>query len=81
MAATGPNRIMADCSKQRATSAGRSKRSGADGEIKVAMALQRYADEKQEEKAMAHQTHCCRKMPKRAEKPHSDAPSAELAAN
>lgn len=81
MAATRADRIMANCSEQRAAWAGGSMHSGAVGEIKAAMALQRYPDEKKKEKAMAHQTPCCRKLPKKAQKPHRDAPSVELAAN
>lgn len=45
------------------------------------MAMQRYPDEKKKEKATAPQIVCCRKLPERAQKPHGDAPSAELAIN
>lgn len=80
MAATTADRALANCSEQRAAWAGGSMYSGAVGEIKAAMAQQRYPDEKKKEKATAPQILCCRKLPERAQKPHRDAPSAELAA-
>lgn len=78
MAANKADRTVANCSEQRAAWAGGSMYSGAVGEIKAAMALQRYPDEKKKEKATAPQALCCRKLPERAQKPHRGAPSAAI---